>query len=146
MINLSQFAERLNELMFDNNKTATDIATAISIHKSAIYRYLRAERIPEIDIIIKIADLFACSIDFLLGFTDQNYTTKIVICPPFSKRLAFLLEHFSITKYKLVKQTKIPESIIYSWQSGKSRPNLESITKLANYFDCSIDYILGRED
>lgn len=143
MINLSQFAERLNELIFDNKTNVNEVAKAVGVHQSAIYRYLRAERMPSIEIVIKIASYFQCSVDFLLGLTEQSYSTKFVICPPFKDRLSFLLKHFDVKKSKLIMDTGISVSIFYSWQGGYSIPNLESIIKLAKYFDCSVDYLLG---
>lgn len=146
MFNMPLFAERLNDLIFDNKTTAVQTAKALGVPKSTIYRYLNAERIPNIDMLIKLADLLHCSISFLIGIDNDNYLINPNQCPVFSERLKFLISNFKITKYKLTKDTDIPESIIYSWQSGKSQPSIESVLKLAEYFNCSVDYIVGREN
>lgn len=145
MVNMSLFVERLNELMIDNGLTSPQLAQAIGVRKSTIYRYLKAERLPGVDIIIKLADALDCSIDFLLGFAADDYKSKHYECPPFSERLPILLKEFNTTKYQLVKDTKLPESIVYSWQSGQSTPTIDSLITLSKYFNCSIDYLLGRE-
>lgn len=33
-----------------------------------------------------------------------------------------------------------------NWEQGRSEPSIEDLIRLANYFECSIDYLVGRED
>ena len=35
---------------------------------------------------------------------------------------------------------------ISDWEQGRTEPNIEALFKLANFFECSIDYLLGRSD
>lgn len=35
---------------------------------------------------------------------------------------------------------------MYYWQIGKSIPTMDSIIKLAKFFNCSIDFVIGRVD
>lgn len=44
----------------------------------------------------------------------------------------------------LSKATGISSGNICDWKSGRSKPNAETLVKVANYFDCSVDYLLGR--
>ena len=32
------------------------------------------------------------------------------------------------------------------YENGSAQPSLENLVKLADYFDVSLDYLLGRED
>lgn len=43
------------------------------------------------------------------------------------------------------KEIGISSGIITKWKNG-AIPNGDSLLKLANYFDCSIDYLLDRTD
>lgn len=47
---------------------------------------------------------------------------------------------------KISKATGISSGNISDWKSGKSAPNLEAISKIADYLNCSVDYLLGRTD
>lgn len=49
-------------------------------------------------------------------------------------------------KVKLSKATTISSGNISDWKSGRSKPALESLIKIANHFDCSVDYLLGLTD
>ena len=44
------------------------------------------------------------------------------------------------------KTTGISSGNISDWKSGRSKPSAETLIKIAEYFDCSIDYLLGRTD
>lgn len=46
----------------------------------------------------------------------------------------------------LSDKTGISTGNISDWKSGKSNPNAETLIKLAKYFNCSIDYLLGLTD
>lgn len=46
----------------------------------------------------------------------------------------------------LSKSTGISSGNISDWKSGRSKPGLESLLKIADYFDCSVDYLLDRTD
>ncbi len=37
-------------------------------------------------------------------------------------------------------------SCISSWEKGITEPNINDLIRLANFFECSIDYLIGRED
>jgi len=57
-----------------------------------------------------------------------------------------LIQKKQITTYKVMKDTGIPKSVIYYWVTGERKPASEHLTKLADYLDCSTDYLLGRTD
>lgn len=47
---------------------------------------------------------------------------------------------------KISRATGISSGNISDWKKGKSAPNLEAITKIADYLGLSVDYLLGRTD
>lgn len=44
----------------------------------------------------------------------------------------------------LSQNTGISTGNICDWKSGRSKPNAETLIKIANHYNCSIDYLLGR--
>ena len=146
MINVQLFAERLSELMFDMSLTQSALANEINIDRSAISRYLSGRKLPTYEIFIKLADYFKCTADFLLAIDNENRYSGFKPCPPFKERLQFLLNKYKKTKYNMKKETKIAESAIYNWQNGKFNPSVYDLEKLASYFECSVDFVLGRGD
>lgn len=144
MLNLSIFAERLNDLMFDAKINSPALATTLGCGRATIYRYLQASKIPSLDMVIRLADYFQCTTDFLLGLEEENFPQEFLKCPPFKERLAFLLEHFKITKYRLQKDSQVPESAIYNWQNGVFEPKIDSVIRIAKALDCPVDFVIGR--
>ncbi len=149
MVNLSKFAEMLEELMFEHDtrhKTdAKTLAKALGVEGSTITRYLRTEREPSIENLVLLADYFKCSADYLLGRESENRLFTFEPCPPFSEQLVKVLKEYGYTCYRLSSDAKIHQSSVYAWKSGKRMPNLDSIIKIAELFECSVDFVLGRE-
>ena len=50
-----------------------------------------------------------------------------------------------ITQKELAQYAGLSSTNISTWELGKSLPLPDGLISLANYFGCSIDYLLGRE-
>ena len=94
-----------------------------------------------------MADFFLCTTDYLLGLEDERYTVVPQKLPPFNEQLRKLLAHFNYTGYKFCKEaTNINNIRYYQWLNGKYQPSLESVINIAQFFDCTVDFVLGRSE
>ena len=57
-----------------------------------------------------------------------------------------LLQERNISSYKLTKDTGINNGLISTWRKGVITPSAENLVKLADYFNVSVDYLLGRTE
>ena len=57
-----------------------------------------------------------------------------------------LLQKNKVSAYELSKQTGIPDSLLSNYRTGKKVPTSENLQKIANYFNVSVDYLLGKTD
>lgn len=57
-----------------------------------------------------------------------------------------LMSERGISSKELSKQTGISSGNISDWKSGRSTPKADNLAKIADYFGCSVDYLLGRAD
>ena len=145
MIDLSKLSENLQELMYERGLTQTSLAEAMHTCSSKISSYLTERRAPNYDTFVGFIEFFHCSADFLLGLKEnvyENDTYKPV--QPFHERLRTILRKTETSQYLFVKRTKISWGVFYHWLTGKSKPSLDNLIKVANYFDCSVDFLLGR--
>ena len=71
-LDLEKFSYRLTVLLDENNMKQTELAKKVGISNVTICRYLTAERIPRLDVVIKIASLFNVSVDYLLGLSNDK--------------------------------------------------------------------------
>lgn len=64
----------------------------------------------------------------------------------FFEKLKELREEKNYSQKFLASLLGLSANIICEYEKGRSQPNIETLTKLADIFNCSIDYIVGRED
>ena len=64
----------------------------------------------------------------------------------FSNRLKELMKDKEINSVMLSKEIKIPRASITNWLICRRSPQIDALYKIAEYFNVSIDYLLGRED
>lgn len=64
----------------------------------------------------------------------------------FYDRLSILMGQKDISARQITIDCKLNHSAITDWKSGKAKPSSEALSKLADYFDVSVDYLLGRTD
>ena len=64
----------------------------------------------------------------------------------FSYRLNALLEDNNITQTALSRKIGISNVTISRYVTGERSPRVDVITKIAGFFNVSIDYLLGRSD
>lgn len=60
-------------------------------------------------------------------------------------RIKFLAKKHSKTMKQVTIDLGYSENYFYSLKSGK-QPSAEKLTEIANYFNVSVDYLLGREE
>lgn len=51
-----------------------------------------------------------------------------------------------VTVSALLLECKIRKSLIYDMEKRDWTPSAEILEKIADYLDCSVDYLLGRTD
>lgn len=69
---LNIFHERLKYLRKNNNITQKTISNYLEIHINSYQKYEQGTREPNFDTLLKIANYFNVSIDYLFGRTDNQ--------------------------------------------------------------------------
>ncbi len=67
---------RIHDLRVDHDITIKELSSYLGLHRDVYARYEKGIRDFPIDILIKLADYYNCSIDYLVGRTN-TITTKI---------------------------------------------------------------------
>ncbi len=63
----------------------------------------------------------------------------------FSERLKKLRLNNNLSQLKLAKMINITQQALSKWENELSFPDLDSLKKISNYFNVSIDYLLGND-
>lgn len=67
---MSVFSERLIELRDDRNLSQKEVAAEFGVVVRAYQRYEYGEREPQLSVLVRMADFYGVSIDYLAGRTD----------------------------------------------------------------------------
>lgn len=50
------------------------------------------------------------------------------------------------TQAELASACNVKQNTVSAWETGRSEPDFESLKKMADIFDCSIDELLGQKE
>lgn len=64
----------------------------------------------------------------------------------FAEKIRTLRREWDMTQNQLADALETTQRKISYWELGKVEPDLVSLWKIADFFDVSIDYLLGRKD
>lgn len=64
----------------------------------------------------------------------------------FGKRLSQLRKSHKLSQYDLADRLSFSRGQIANYEQGQRQPDYETLKKIADFFEVSIDYLLGRTD
>lgn len=64
----------------------------------------------------------------------------------FTEKFVEILQKNGVTAYRVAKGTGISQGLMNEYKNGVKIPTIENLTKIADYLNCSVDYLLGRTD
>lgn len=62
----------------------------------------------------------------------------------FTERLKELRKKNKLTQEELAKALGVSRGAYASWENGRRKPDFLQLSNIANFFDVSIDYLVGR--
>lgn len=140
------------------NLTNAKFSKNSGISPAATSRLINAIQInPDFYRILSIADYFNCSIDEVIGRKQNVYLSntkkkfnKVYLAQVSVNIKAFIinkLKQQNLTAYSLARLCRLGENTISNFINNKNVKKILStntIISIANYFDCSIDEMIGR--
>ena len=101
-----------------------------------------------------LACVFDVSIDYLLGdyleISKERYlkikeSDLMKTSNVFPQRLKELRLKKGLTQTELGEKVGVKQSTFTNWENGKREPNFETIIKIADLLEVSVDWLFGRE-
>jgi transcriptional regulator with XRE-family HTH domain len=74
---MKKFGDIMKELRNEANLTQQELAQKFNVHKGTISHYEKSDRFPDQDMLIKIAEYFNVSVDYLLGRVNEKDSIEI---------------------------------------------------------------------
>jgi transcriptional regulator with XRE-family HTH domain len=69
-----------------------------------------------------------------------------ILMATFGQRLKQLREEKELSQQELAKLFSLSQSTIAYYELDKKQPSQKTLQRLAEFFGCTVDYILGRTD
>ncbi len=63
-----------------------------------------------------------------------------------AQRIKDLMKSEKLTQMRLARALGVGQSSVSDWINAKSEPSIENLWKLADFFDVSVDYLIGRKE
>lgn len=57
-----------------------------------------------------------------------------------------LMNRHGVSAAKLTREANLTNGLMTQWKQGKQKPSLSNLQKVADYFNVSVDYLLGNTD
>jgi transcriptional regulator with XRE-family HTH domain len=64
----------------------------------------------------------------------------------FSEIFNDLLKEKGLNRRQFAEMSGIPYTTVIGWTNLKRLPDYVALTKIADFFECSVDYLTGRQD
>ncbi len=111
--------EKIRYLRLKNNLTSRELSKALNISESSISLYENGKRKPSIELIIKIADYFNVTTDFLLGVSDNSLTNpKNNLNTDFSEVLENIITSLNTQNYIIFNGKDVDDKTIIIFKNN----------------------------
>ncbi|MBQ8615691.1 MAG: helix-turn-helix transcriptional regulator [Clostridia bacterium] len=143
---MNRINERVVEFLNDENLKLKELAVYLKMDVSIIHTWRRNESYPSTRYLIKLCEYFDCSVEYMLNRTEEYGKGVVEIVDSFANRVKFLMKLKNKTTYQMVKKDHVCSSSAFDrWFKKNVVPSPETLVKLADYFNVTVDYLLGRE-
>lgn len=141
-----EFRQCFMELIEDFDCKKSHIPKLLNIDYNIFTKITEFGIIPKPIILIRIADYFNISVEYLLGRTDTPYFEKAESAKTFLEQYQKLKAEKKVTDYFIAQKLHISTSYTTNWKKKNYIPSVVNLILLSEYFEVSIDYLLGRTD
>lgn len=131
--------------------TQAELANKLNISQQAVSKYEKGERDPDIDVLLRIANIFNVSTDYLLGLSEQRFPDEDLEWryPHVENRLGNILNKYRKTNHlsevTFASQLEIDEDLLSKIELGIYSPTLKLIKKISEITGYDIDYLTGAK-
>ena len=128
--------KRLKELSEEKKITLTKAFIESGVGKNFISNMKTSN--PSMGKITMLANYFNVSVDYLLGNTDKK------VCMTFTETVRKLLSENKMSINRMLTDLKLGSGTFATWEKRGTIPSGETLEMIADYFNVSVDYLLGK--
>ena len=140
----TEFQKRLQDLIDEEETKKSELHRKMGVDYRSLANALNYGIVPKPRTVAKFADYFNVSIPYLFGETDINDFEKASPQSSFSERFRLLCSEREESHYRVSQECHFDKSYISRWLNKNQLPSFEILDILCDYFNVSVDYLLGR--
>lgn len=134
--------ERIAEQRKKLGLSQEELAEKLNISQKSISKYELGDRKPQYKVLVRMAEYFGVTVDYLLRSTD---TQDFGICDC-GNTIKELRTEAGVTQEELGMLLNVQNAAVSKYESGKVPLTGETLLKLSKIFNVSTDYLLGAEE
>lgn len=115
-----------------------ELAEKLNISQKSISKYELGNRKPQYKVLVRMAEYFGVTTDYLLGLAKGGNTML-------GKRINELRKSSGMTQEEFGKKLGVIKQTVSSWENDLSEPNHAATIAIAKLFGVTTDYLLGVE-
>ena len=150
------FTKRLELYLVDRNMKLIDLAKLSGINKNELSKYLNARNTPNINNIVKIADVLQVSISDLFGGRPysarrkKKYNLHEIKSEEESEKVFLMnckkmMQIRNITSYELCNLVKLTPNTVYKLLRDGKYKRVETVMAIAEALNISVDELIGHQ-
>ena len=146
---MTQFSARIKAIRKERKLTQKQMAEFLSTTERNYQYYESGSREPNLETFSLIAERLEVTTDYLLGkseFPDYAAFEDTIPFPFLPVRLKALREQRGLTLSTVAWAVEESVRNYAGYEEGEVLPKIRTICALADYFDVSLDYLVGRSD
>lgn len=137
------FRNSLTEIMLERNLTIVGLAKGIGADPSTVRKWFDGVKDIKLSTLLRLADYFNCSLEYLCGKTHDNKTYEINPCKSFGIRIKEIITECGLIPYNFLNEIDVTPSRYYYWLSG-GEPMLTTLNAMATHLGITLDKLVGR--
>ncbi len=134
---------RIREIRRAQKITAKELANLVNVAESTMCLYETGKREPDFRTLLEIAEQLNVSIDDLFGRSDKNTDAKKGII---MDNLLILRNQKGITQKDMADFLGISRQAYANYETGNREPDLTTLKRIAEYFNVTVEYLLGNSE
>lgn len=151
---MEKFHEKLKMLRKKEGLTQQEVAELVHVERGVYTNWELGNRNPNYENLSMLVCIFDVSLDYLLGdyleISKERYlkikeSYLMKTSNVFPQRLKELRLKKGLTQTELGEKVGVKQSTFTNWENGKREPNFETIIKIADLLEVSVDWLFGRE-
>jgi len=128
--------------------TQAELASKVNVSQKSISKYERSERRPTYETLMKMADLFGVSVDYLLGKSNDKFSNKDEDPANISSAEALkkCVQRTGFSYPEIARKLGISQDLLEDYLSGSIAPPYNILISLSDICEVSTDCLLGLRD